>query len=149
MAQINLSTMDAVQYQTIQSINTQPKQDLPLQNKSDMASIGVVPESKIDSATPVKGREDAVTQSSQMEQSLITLNEQLNQLKNTLSFEQDQDSERMLIVVKDRDSGEVIRQIPSEEFMAISKNISQFLESVSQLDKKVSFPPGTLTSEKV
>lgn len=145
IAQLQVTSLN---YQALQPVNTQPNQELSSQRQVDSKSKT---ESGIDlKVLPEQTTQEVVKPSdnSQMEQSLVTLNEQLNQLKNTLQFEKDQNSERMLILVKDRTSGETIRQIPSEEFLAISKNITNFLESVNKLDKNVSFPPGMLTSER-
>ena len=76
------------------------------------------------------------------------LNGQLEKLQNYLRFEQDIESERMLIYIKNSETDEVIRQIPSQEFMNISKNITNYLEMRQQLSETMVTPPGLITHEK-
>jgi len=76
------------------------------------------------------------------------LNGQLKQLQNYLRFERDEDSEQMVIFIKNSETDEVIRQIPSQEFMAISKNITNYLEMRQQLSETVVTPPGLITHQQ-
>lgn len=85
--------------------------------------------------------------SSEMESMMTNLNAQLEKLNNYLRFEKDQDTEKMVIMIKDTETNEVIRQIPSEDFLEVSKNITDFLETRKQLAES-SFPPGLITNEK-
>jgi len=144
MADVSSVMASTVQYQTVQDTK-QPSSSISdsnlTQSLTDVKNTGFQAGLVQEKDSPSKLPED-------MEKFLVGLNDQLNQLKNTLSFEQDENSNRMLILVKDRDSGEVIRQIPSDEFLSVSKNITDFLETVNKLDSEVSIPPGILTSEK-
>ncbi|MDG6777624.1 flagellar protein FlaG [Thiomicrorhabdus sp. zzn3] len=83
-----------------------------------------------------------------MENLLENLNQQLEKLNNYLRFEKDEESDRMVIFIKNSETGEVIRQIPSEEFLAISKNIKQFLEMRQQPLEQMATPVGLITDEK-
>jgi flagellar protein FlaG len=76
------------------------------------------------------------------------LNQQLERLKNYLRFEKDEEADRMVIFIKNAETGEVIRQIPSQEFLAISKNISLYLEMRQQSPQSVAMPTGLITNEK-
>ncbi|MDR9499591.1 MAG: flagellar protein FlaG [Hydrogenovibrio sp.] len=62
------------------------------------------------------------------EQTLDGLNQSLQQTKSTLKFAMHEDYGKMVIEVKDEASGDVIRQIPSDQFLAVAENINQFLE---------------------
>jgi len=44
---------------------------------------------------------------------------------HNIQFQLDDDSGRMLVKVTERDSGEVIRQIPSEEAVRLAENLSE------------------------
>lgn len=83
-----------------------------------------------------------------MENLLENLNQQLEKFNNYLRFEKDEGSDRMVIFIKNGETGEVIRQIPSEEFLAISKNIKQFLEMRQQPLEQMAMPVGLITDEK-
>ncbi|MEA1988107.1 MAG: flagellar protein FlaG, partial [Pseudomonadota bacterium] len=68
--------------------------------------------------------------------------------ENYLRFEKDDSSEKMVIFIKNSETDEVIRQIPSQEFLTISKNITNYLEMRQQLSETVVTPPGLLTHEQ-
>lgn len=91
-----------------------------------------------------KGQVEQADLDSQMQD----LNLQLEQLRNYLRFEKDDDTERMVIFVKNSETDEVIRQIPSQEFLRISKRITDYLEMRQQLSDPVATPPGLITHEK-
>ncbi|WP_051640663.1 flagellar protein FlaG [Thiomicrorhabdus sp. Milos-T2] len=76
------------------------------------------------------------------------LNKQLEKLQNYLRFEKDDASDKMVIFIKDTQTDEIIRQIPSKEFLDISKNITDYLEMQKQLSEKVAMPTGLLTNEQ-
>jgi hypothetical protein len=48
---------------------------------------------------------------------------------------------KMVIEVKDEASGEVIRQIPSDQFLAVAENINQFLERYRSMPGDDGSPP--------
>lgn len=77
------------------------------------------------------------------------LNAQLQKLQNYLKFERDQGSDRMVVFIKNSETNELIRQIPTQEFLAISKNIGQYLEMRQQLSEKIPPPVGMLANETV
>ena len=77
------------------------------------------------------------------------LNTQLQKLQNYLKFERDEDSQKMVVFVKDSETDELIRQIPTQEFLAISKSISQYIEMRQQLSEKISPTVGMFTNETV
>lgn len=93
----------------------------------------------------VSGQIDAV----ELDKQMNDLNSQLQKLQNYLKFERDEDSDRMVIFIKDRETDEVIRQIPTQEFLAISKSIGQYLDMSKQVSEKISPPIGLLTNETV
>ena len=91
------------------------------------------------------GQIDATELDSQM----ASLNTQLQKLQNYLKFERNEDTDKMVIFIKDSETDEVIRQIPTEDFLNISKSITQYLEMNNQVSDKVSPPIGMFTNETV
>ena len=78
------------------------------------------------------------------------LNEQLQTLQSFMKFEKDEDNQKMVFFIKNTETGETIRQIPNQELLTISKNISNYLEAVQQssdLSGKPPSPVGLLTSQ--
>lgn len=82
-----------------------------------------------------------------LDQTINALNTQFAKANNVLHFEQDPDTEQMILLVKNNETDEVIRQIPSNEFLSMAKNITEFLASQQQLSDKSAIPAGLLTHE--
>lgn len=99
---------------------------------------------EVTKAKPEKASNLISTES--VENTLDELNMQLEKLQNYLRFEQDKDTDKVVIFIKNRETDEVIRQIPSQEFLKISKNITKFLE-MQQLSNEAAPPPGLITHE--
>lgn len=86
---------------------------------------------------------------SEVDSQLADLNSQMQKFQNYLKFERNEDANKMVIFIKDTETDEVIRQIPTENFLNISKSISQYLEMNNQTSEKVSPPVGMFTNETV
>lgn len=86
-----------------------------------------------------------------LDDKLTNINGLLEKSGSYLRFERDDASERMLIRIRDQQTSEVIRQIPSEQFLDVSENISQFLERRHQDPLNYSEPilPGLLANVTV
>lgn len=65
----------------------------------------------------------AISQAKQkdVEQAVKEVNEFVQPINNALSFSLDQESDKMVVKVIDQGTKEVIRQIPSEEMLALAK----------------------------
>ena len=61
----------------------------------------------------------------QVKQAVEEINKSMQALSRGLVFSVDQDSQRTVVRVVDQKTEEVIRQIPTEEAIAISKSIDQ------------------------
>ena len=98
----------------------------------------------------LKNREvDGQIDVAELDSQMASLNSQLQKLQNYLKFERDEDSNRMVIFIKDSETDEIIRQIPTEDFLNISKSITQYLDVNKQVSEKVSPPVGMFTNETV
>lgn len=53
----------------------------------------------------------------------------IQNITRELNFSVDEDLDRTVITVIDEETGEVVRRIPSEEFLSMAKNISEIQES--------------------
>ena len=72
---------------------------------------------------PVQKKQEPTPQ--QLQQALQTINRQLAN-STSLEFSFDEGSKQTVVKVMDKDSGEVIRQIPSEAALAIAESIGEF-----------------------
>jgi flagellar protein FlaG len=112
------------------------------QNKAGM-NQGKLPEA----AGQQPGLSSEPIDSVKLDSLMTDLNSQLQKLQNYMKFERDEDSQNMVVFVKDSETDELIRQIPTQEFLAISKSISQYIEMRQQLSEKISPPVGLFTHE--
>lgn len=116
-------------------MDAEPKVVLPSQNLPTGSQSGI--------------SQKAVSQvgSQDLNSMMQDMNAQLEKLNNYLRFEKDEATDKMVFMIKDSQTDEVIRQIPSEEFLAVSKNIADYLEARKQFSED-GFPSGLFTNEQ-
>lgn len=64
---------------------------------------------------------------------VLRIQQYLRESGRDLDFRVDADTDRMVITVRDQATGEVIRQIPSEEVLRIARSVSSPLERLVDL----------------
>ena len=69
----------------------------------------------------------------ELDAAVITLNERVQQIQRDLLFSVDENSGRTVVRVVNTETEEVVRQIPSEEVLRISRNIQDQLDDVTGL----------------
>lgn len=89
----------------------------------------------------------APLEASELDEVVNTLNAQMTQFANYLRFEKDTDSDKMVVFIKNGETDEIIRQIPTQEFLAMSKNINQYLEMRQSQSQPMATPTGLFTRE--
>lgn len=67
-----------------------------------------------------------------LEQAVSHLKEYVQSLQRNMDFSVDDKTGRYVVRVVDSQTQELIRQIPSEEMLAISRNLADFLEEAEQ-----------------
>lgn len=80
-----------------------------------------------------------------LEQTVSQVNELVQSVKRNLSFSLDEASGHTVIKVVDSDSGKLVRQIPSEEVIALASYLQSVQEDAAVADK---MPTGILFSGK-
>jgi flagellar protein FlaG len=74
--------------------------------------------------------DSAVVSGQQGQQEIDTAVENVNNffqtVNRTLAFKLDEDSENMVVQVTDSETKEVVRQIPSEEFLKLAQRLEEF-----------------------
>ena len=58
-----------------------------------------------------------------LEEAIKRLNDQMQQHNRNLSFSMDQSTKSLVIVVKNSQTGEVVRQIPEESVLRVAHNL--------------------------
>jgi len=81
-------------------------------------------------ALPPKGKEvpTPVVETAEISETVSEINEIIRNVQRDLAFNVDEDSGRTVIRVIDSESGELIRQIPSESLLAIATHLRDFQE---------------------
>ena len=101
-------------------------------NVTDVTSVVQAQEEKATTDEPQSQIVDVDTDDVDQEVDSETVRELVGELNLTnvgLSFSVDEDTDRDLINVRDRDTDDLIRQIPSEEFLRVVKSIKNFKEN--------------------
>lgn len=101
-------------------------------NVTDVTSVVQAQEEKATTDEPQSQIVDVDTNDVDQEVDSETVRELVGELNLTnvgLSFSVDEDTDRDLINVRDRDTDDLIRQIPSEEFLRVVKSIKNFKEN--------------------
>lgn len=86
---------------------------------------------------------DAVSSSGKIEPSDIQeMNQKFSQLNVHLTFEIDDNQKQNIVKVLDQSTGDVVRQIPTEEFLKMSERIDAIMNQLSDIK-------GTLVNSEV
>ena len=117
----------------IGSINTASAQNEPL--KLQVAEISEA-EVKTMKSTAASNKEKAVSMSREEARAVAeSLEEYMEILKTSIGFSINESPNRIIVTVTNKDTDEIIRQIPSEEMLALQKKMKEltgiiFSESV-------------------
>lgn len=93
------------------------------------AQIGAAANAKADpivsTVAPAPTSEQTRSSESDLKSALDTLNDFASNNGATLNFSQDDETGKTIVKIVDKETDQLIRQIPSEEAIAISKSISK------------------------
>jgi len=85
-----------------------------------------------DQVSEARKQKDDQVQSEQVQKNRVQPEELLNQIKAltedgifSVRFEKDQETDTLVVKVVDRESGDVIRQVPPEELLSLSKRLRE------------------------
>lgn len=93
-----------------------------------------------------KGQPPQAANTAEVRQAVSTINEIVQSVQRDLSFNMDEGSGKYVIRVVDTESGELIRQIPTEEVLAIASQLREFQEdavSESEIGQGLLFSDST------
>jgi flagellar protein FlaG len=106
-----------------------PVQDTPAPVKDVSAALPDAPEAKtpkVVAPKPVEIKVDLEKMKANLQESLQKLNETMRDGGRNLSFQMDEQRGGLVVQVKNADTGEVVRQIPSDVVVRIASNIEAF-----------------------
>ncbi|HOJ13048.1 MAG TPA: flagellar protein FlaG [Deltaproteobacteria bacterium] len=84
-----------------------------------------IPDSDSDSQAATKPLQKDDRSADEMKKDIEAINEQLAVLNQSLQFRIDEESKDVVIRIVDKDSGEVIKQIPPEEIMNLRRRLRE------------------------
>lgn len=88
---------------------------------------GVTPEALPTSATPAAEQKPSAAQ---LQNVVDNINKALKQSNKNLEFTVDENTKKSVVKLVDTETGDVIRQFPSEEALAISRSIERFQQGI-------------------
>lgn len=132
MAQLPTSARDSGQYAKLNTTGAAGNGGSTLPQQGE-----VLPQKA--SAKPVKDVE--------LREAVSQINGYVQSVQRDLSFSVDEGSGRSVIKVIDRDSGETVRQIPSEEVLALASYLKDLNQDTQGITKEV--PQGILFSDSI
>jgi flagellar protein FlaG len=107
--------------------------------KTPTTSQAVRPDVRADSVAPVRAERKAApsaqntpsqASTADLKSAVATINQAMRQSNRNLEFSVDTDTRQTVVKMMDSSTGEVIRQYPSEETLAISRNIEHFQQGL-------------------
>lgn len=94
----------------------------------DMRAHGVAASRPV--AAPAAPSTPPVPSTADLQEAVATLNQAMQQSNRAIEFSVDSDSQRTVVRMVDTDTGELIRQFPSEATLAISRGIAEFQQGL-------------------
>jgi len=74
-----------------------------------------------------------------LDDTVTQLNDSLQNIQRNLEFSVDKDAGQIVINVRDKETDEIVRQIPSEEVLELAKNLHKISKQASEkLDEQIS-----------
>jgi len=107
----------------IQTTNLPPNQAM----QPDMRAHGVAPVEAV-AATPKAEPQHVST--AELKSAVAAINQAMQQANQALEFSVDTDTDKVVVKMVDTSTGQLIRQYPSEETLAISRGIEQFQQGL-------------------
>ena len=72
-----------------------------------------------------KADERSLSTPTSVEEAIVHFKQQIQSLRRELEFTFDEETRQVIIKVHDSETGEVVRQIPSEEFVAMARRLGE------------------------
>jgi len=112
---------------SVESINSAAVTVQPTTQRVDVASTEKTTKQPSEN-TPSAGSESVAVEKENVQSAVTKLNDFMqNSPQRNLSFSVDESTKEMVVVVTDKLTNEVIRQMPTEEALAVAKQIESML----------------------
>jgi len=77
---------------------------------------------------------EGLEEAEKVEIAVEDLNSTIQNVQRNLAFSVDKDLEQIVVNITDKNTDEVIRQIPSEEFLELARNLQDMVKEKSSTD---------------
>ncbi len=113
-----------------ESVSTRPQQTKPSATQEASSVKAADPQDLVMRSDAGKVNDAPAPAQSQVTEDVVNeLNEAILGVRRELKFSIDKDSGRAIVQVWDSETGDMIRQLPSDEVLAVSRHIREMLES--------------------
>ncbi len=114
------------------AVTTNPKPSQRAQNTTTGVTQEIAATSTVDASRRTDESSDAKRQNDELDDVVKNLNDHIQQYRRELQFEVDEKSGRTVVKVMDIEKNEVIRQMPSEEVLAMSHRLTEMTGTMFQ-----------------
>ncbi len=120
-----MTTLDKIDTSATIARSRQVESSTAVQGRQEIAALGKsMPVAKPEGAPPEQRKKE-------LDQAVKNVSGYVQNITRELNFSIDEELDRPVVTVLDEDSGEIIRQIPSEEMLELARNISDFKDKSS------------------
>lgn len=114
------------------AVTTTPKPAQRAQNTTTGAPQETPTTTPVDASRKADESSDAQRKNDELDDVVKNLNDHIQQYRRELQFEVDEKSGRTVVKVMDIETNEVIRQMPSEEVLAMSHRLTEMTGTMFQ-----------------
>jgi flagellar protein FlaG len=115
---------NSVQFKSNSSAS-KAEQQIPLVSSKPEHEQAIVNETSLTEFANIPNKVNDVADTEQLQQVAVDLTNMVAMMQKGLKFSVDDDSGKQVIKVQDIESGDIIRQIPSDEALQLAKKISE------------------------
>jgi len=117
----------------------------PVSEKTETAAEQLkVVKSTFDEQDKKAQDEQRTSQMESIDKAITSLNDSIQSVQRNLQFSVDKELDKIVISVTDKETNEVVRQIPSEEILDLAKNLQEIVASTKSNDPTQSKGSGVL-----
>ncbi len=109
--------------QSASSAGRTPAPVAPMQSEGARAAVAQPAAPKVSAPKPVELNFDEAKARKNLQEAVSALNEQMDSTKTGLGFSVDESQNRPVVIVRNSETGEVVRQIPTEVVLRMGHSI--------------------------
>lgn len=123
LSQVGRNVADLTNNENVLNTDVKTQTNVPLPDVKSASDINNEDAKGFAATADKQGQEDRELSTQELDEALLEVNEFVQTRNKQLNFSVDEDSGKQVVKVTDSESGDVIRQIPTEEVLNLSRRI--------------------------